>query len=331
VRVTLYDGAETQGSKATGPVVMIAGPKDSGKSTLARILLSYAVRCSWKPTYVDLDAGQNEITIPGCLAACPIDQPIGIDSTWKNRGPLAYFYGHTSPSQNQEIYKRLCIKLAEAVEKRCHRNASARHSGVIINTCGWIDGGGQELLHEIAKAFKVQVILVLGQERLVADLKSSEELKSLGTTVVKLDRSGGVVSRAPKLRTAIRNEKMRQYFYGRVKELSPHEKVINFSDVIVYRVGGGARAPTTALPVGAKPLLDPNRCVKVGITSQLMHSILAVSYAKKPDELLQQNIAGLVFVKELDMKKQKMKILAPSAGNLPHRFLLFGSLKWFDE
>jgi polynucleotide 5'-kinase involved in rRNA processing len=33
------------------------GPTDSGKSSLSKILLNYAVRCGWAPTAVDLDIG----------------------------------------------------------------------------------------------------------------------------------------------------------------------------------------------------------------------------------------------------------------------------------
>ena len=35
----------------------IVGPTDVGKSSLAKLLLSYAVRMHWQPTMVDLDIG----------------------------------------------------------------------------------------------------------------------------------------------------------------------------------------------------------------------------------------------------------------------------------
>ena len=38
--------------------VVVAGPTDVGKSTLCRILLSYAVRGRRQPIFVDLDVGQ---------------------------------------------------------------------------------------------------------------------------------------------------------------------------------------------------------------------------------------------------------------------------------
>jgi len=151
--------------------------------------------------------------MPGCIAATPVDEQVGIQSKWS--APLVYYYGHTSPAKNKEIYTRICAKLADAVQKRCQRNASARHSGVIINTSGWIDGVGQELLLRIAKSFKADVVLVIDHEKLLSDLKNSEEMKEMGTTVIKLDKSGGVVSRNADRRSDLRAARIRSYFYGR--------------------------------------------------------------------------------------------------------------------
>jgi len=40
-----------------GPRVIVVGPTDSGKSTLTKTLLNWAVRSAWEPTFVDLDIG----------------------------------------------------------------------------------------------------------------------------------------------------------------------------------------------------------------------------------------------------------------------------------
>lgn len=53
-----------------GPVTMIVGPVDVGKSTLCRILLNYAVRMGGqgrRPIFVDLDVGQGSISVPGTI------------------------------------------------------------------------------------------------------------------------------------------------------------------------------------------------------------------------------------------------------------------------
>lgn len=38
------------------------GPTDVGKSTMCRMLLSYAVRVGRRPTLVELDVGQSGVT-----------------------------------------------------------------------------------------------------------------------------------------------------------------------------------------------------------------------------------------------------------------------------
>lgn len=41
--------------------VMVVGPTDVGKSTVCRLLLSYAVRVGRRPTLVELDVGQSGV------------------------------------------------------------------------------------------------------------------------------------------------------------------------------------------------------------------------------------------------------------------------------
>ena len=40
---------------------MVVGPTDVGKSTVCRLLLSYAVRLGRRPTLVELDVGQSGV------------------------------------------------------------------------------------------------------------------------------------------------------------------------------------------------------------------------------------------------------------------------------
>ena len=61
------------------PRVMLAGPTDSGKSTICKILTNYAVRCGSSPLFVDLDVGQGSLTVPGCVAACGAEHPVDVE------------------------------------------------------------------------------------------------------------------------------------------------------------------------------------------------------------------------------------------------------------
>ncbi|XAR71225.1 hypothetical protein NMG60_11028392 [Bertholletia excelsa] len=312
-----------------GPRVIVVGPTDSGKSTLSRMLLSWAAKQAWKPTFVDLDIGQGSITIPGCIAATPIEMPIDPVEGIPLEMPLVYFYGHTTPSANADLYKVLVKELAQILEKQLAGNAESRAAGMVINTMGWIEGLGYELLLHAIDTFNANVILVLGQEKLCSMLKDVLKRKP-NVDVVKLQKSGGVVSRNAKVRQKARSYRIREYFYGLANDLSPHSNIANFSDLSVYRIGGGPQAPRSALPIGAEPAADPTRLVPVTISQDLLHLVLAVSFAKDPDEIISSNVAGFIYITDIDIQRKKITYLAPSAGVLPSRSLIMGTLTWLE-
>jgi polyribonucleotide 5'-hydroxyl-kinase len=57
--------AETDSGR--GPIALVVGPTDVGKSTLCRLLLNYAVRMGRRPIFIDLDVGQGQISVPGTI------------------------------------------------------------------------------------------------------------------------------------------------------------------------------------------------------------------------------------------------------------------------
>ncbi|XP_043726182.1 protein CLP1 homolog [Telopea speciosissima] len=312
-----------------GPRVIVVGPTDSGKSTLSKMLLSWAAKQGWKPTFVDLDIGQGCITVPGCIAATPIEMPIDPVEGIPLEMPLVYFFGHTTPSVNAELYKVLVKELSQTLEKQFSGNAEARAAGMVINTMGWIEGVGYELLLHAIDTLNANVVLVLGQEKLCSMLKDVLRNKP-HVDVVKLQRSGGVVSRNAKVRQKARSYRIREYFYGIANDLSPHSNLVSFSDLFVYRIGGGPQAPRSALPIGAEPAADPMRLVPVNINRDLIHLVLAVSYAKEPDQIISSNIAGFIYITDIDIPRKKITYLAPSAGDLPSRYLIVGTLTWIE-
>lgn len=86
---------------------------------------------------------------------------------------------------------------------------------------------------------------------------------------------------------------LQEYFYGLNSDLSPHSNVASFSDFFVFRIGGGPQAPRSALPIGAEPSADPTRLVPVNINRDLLHLVLAVSYAKEQDQIISRWIIAL--------------------------------------
>lgn len=93
--------------------------------------------------------------------------------------------------------------------------------------------------------------------------------------------------------------------------------------------GGGFRAPSSALPLGATSKADPLKVAPAPVGPELTHSLLAVSHAAAPDQLLASNVAGFVLVTNVDAARGVVSYLAPCGGPLPGRYLLAGSLKAF--
>ncbi len=77
VHAVLHQRREaSRGLGRTGPRVMIVGPQEVGKSTLARILANYAVKMGGRPMFVDLDTADSKVALPGTIAAVSVDRPL---------------------------------------------------------------------------------------------------------------------------------------------------------------------------------------------------------------------------------------------------------------
>lgn len=49
-------------------------------------------------------------------------------------------------SQNVDLYKALVKELAQILERQFTGNAESRAAGMVINTMGWIEGVGYEVI-----------------------------------------------------------------------------------------------------------------------------------------------------------------------------------------
>ncbi|CAH8321817.1 unnamed protein product [Eruca vesicaria subsp. sativa] len=249
-----------QASESTqGPRVIVVGPEDSGKRTLTKTLINWAAKEAWKPTFVDLDVIQGSVSMPGSVTTTPIETPLDLAEGFPLDMPFVYYYGHTKPGTNVELYKATVKELAGVLERQFSWEQC-------VSSCWY------------ARSCRIQ-----------------------------------------------------EYFYGLSKELSPYANTCSFSDVKVFRVGGGPQAPRSALPIGSEPVSDPLKVTPVGIDDRdVLHSILAVSYAQEPEQIVSSNVSGFVYVTDVNVQRKTITYLAPSQGTLPKKFLVAGSLSWLE-
>lgn len=310
-----------------GPITMIVGPLDVGKSTLSRIFLNYAVRVGRRPLYADIDVGQGAISIPGTIATILIERPASIEEGFSQTAPLVYHFGHKGPGSNNVLYKATVAKMAEVTLESMNVNKRTKHSGMIINTCGWVKGDGYAHLLHTAQAFEVNAIFVLDQERLYNELL--RDMPSF-VRVVLLPKSGGVVERSRGLRSEQRDLRIKEYFYGHRTPFYPFSFEMKFQDLKLYKIGAPP-LPDSCMPIGMKAEDNKTKVVAVTPSPSLLHHLLAISFAESTDEdVIGTNLAGFVCVTDVDMDRQTITVLSPQPRPLPNTVMLLSELQFMD-
>lgn len=310
-----------------GPRILVVGPQDVGKSTLANLLLNYGTRMGRKPTLIDLDVGQGCISIPGTIAALTVERPADPVDGFDTKVPLVYHFGHTSPNGNLKLYEVLISRIADVFNAKCDCNKLVKYSGCVVNTCGWIKGQGYLSLLHSAQSFEADVVLVLDNERLYNDMK--RDLPDF-VNVILLPKSPGVVDRPREFRRDYREERIKEYFYGPRKIYFPHAFDVKFSEISIFKIGAPS-LPDSCLPLGMEQEDTQTTLVPVSPGRDLVHHILSLSMAESLEEnLVETNVAGFVVVTGVDTEKEVLSVLAPAPYPLPRKHFLIMDIRFID-
>jgi len=206
------------------------------------------------------------------------------------------------------------------------------------------------MLLKTIDAMRISVVLIMGHDRLYSMLKNHVEKEpqlSSSLKIIKLPRSGGVVSRDTSFVRASRSLAMKRYFYGdqvegpnntKVPSLTPFLAHVEFKDVTLYKLSSVALS-ASLLPVSAKQSTEPVQLSKVDITEKLQHALLAVCHpaavqafdeSGRARDLYEAGVAGFVAVERVIMDTEMLHLLCPCAGSLPSQTLLIGDITWME-
>jgi polyribonucleotide 5'-hydroxyl-kinase len=367
-------------SNGEGPRVMIIGPTESGKTSLAKLLTAYAVKLGRTPVLVDLDPADNCLTVPGAMAACIMDHdavsletyattglPVSSSSSQQSQ-PLVLWHGGVQLSP--DLFREQVSALGSKIDQRLQHEDWARSSGLIVNTNGWIQEEGFALLVHAVKALRINVVLVLGHDRLYSMMKSAVAKESDDfnqTKVIKVPRSGGVVSREKSFLLQCRSRSIKRYFYGsmieptsttaaaapsasnataavasihahRVPQLTPFAVQLAFNKLTLYKFFSISLS-ASLLPVAAAQATEHVQLQVVEISEKLQHCLLAVCHPHavatyeatgKAKDLYESGVAGFCVVERVLMESEMIHMLSPCAGNLPSHTLIVGDITWMD-
>ncbi len=122
------------------PVVFVAGPKGSGKSTFSQQLL-HAYAPLEEVEYLETDCGQPQFTPSGLVSLCraPSMRPFRYDDEEGLRG---HHIGHVTAKANPQHY-------LSAIDDLFSRSETAT---CIVNLPGWIKGMGLEIVRDVVHA-----------------------------------------------------------------------------------------------------------------------------------------------------------------------------------
>lgn len=354
-------------SGGQGPRVMVVGPPESGKSSLAKTLVAYACKVGRTPLFVDLDPTDNFISVPGTLSVAPMIANGVTVETFATCGlppntahPLVLWHGSTKV--NPDLFPAQLERLAISVESRMEHDDQARASGIIVNTNGWIQDDGYPLLLKAAEALQITVILIMGHDRLYSLMtKHYRDQPEIVETpkVLKLPRSGGVVSRSQTLKRHLRARAVKRYFYGdlvdgpvntesssstttaivpKIPQLTPFALTISTTEIQVFQLSSMALS-SSLLPVAQQQSTDTIQMEPASLNEAIQHKVLAVCHphavrayqeSGQARHLWTAGVAGFCTVERFDAQTDTLHLLSPCAGALPSKTLLLGDVTWME-
>ncbi|XP_074970011.1 polynucleotide 5'-hydroxyl-kinase NOL9 [Phalacrocorax aristotelis] len=125
------------------PVILVCGPKNTGKSTFNRYLINLLLNRLPSVEYMECDIGQTEFTPPGCVSLSNVIEPIlGPPFTHQQTPRKMVYYGQTSCEQDTERYLDVVKYVFSSYKKEVP---------LVINTMGWVKGEGLLLLIDIIR------------------------------------------------------------------------------------------------------------------------------------------------------------------------------------
>lgn len=337
-RKSVAEGSSEANSLNYGPNVLILGPKDSGKSTLAKILVSYGVKMGSFPMLVNLDTENPVLSPPGSVIAAPVSHildveygfgmpPINGPASTHHKQPLVYNYGLQLPTKSPAFYDQEIELLASGIFRRLESDTKVRESGLIIDTPNvFADVDNEEVQAKVARVieqFKVNIVFVIGKERLVSQLEKTIS----SAKIYNVPQSGGVVETSDAFVRQVQRRYISQYFFGtNHMTLSPFTVSISLNDITVFR-------PLEQNEVGINTESTNNLLTRVEPSAVLQNCLLAVVNAEPGDsvETIQKaETLGYVHVVEADETKQILKILLPVPGRVPKKVYIMGEYRYAE-
>ncbi|KAF2655553.1 Clp1-domain-containing protein [Lophiostoma macrostomum CBS 122681] len=331
-----------------GPRVLVIGPENAGKTSVVKVLTAYAVKSGRQPVVVNLDPRQAMLSVPGSFTAAAFSSIVDVEDGWGSspisgpspvpvKMPLVYHYGLANPEEGK-LFKPLVTRMALAVTSRLEEDKVSRPAGFIIDSPGAISqgkGGFYDNIEHIVSEFSVNVLFVLGSERLYSDLtrKYSNRPPEDSISVIRLDKSGGCVDRDEVYMKQLRQAQIRSYFFGSGGDnaLAPYSQMADFDDLNLFKTIDASEENSNfrsgddgdGMYGSSAEIYE-----RIAPASIIQNSLLAVTTStanEKQDIIRDSSVRGYLYVADVDETKKKVRLLSPQPGQTPSNAIVYGT------
>ncbi|KAL2117466.1 hypothetical protein VTJ04DRAFT_7126 [Mycothermus thermophilus] len=159
--------------RSTTPIIFLCGPKSSGKSTFGRLLVNRLMtdrggvkNRPWSPVmFLDLDPGQPEYSPPGVVSLCKLTNPnLSPSFCHPTLSPTqglirAHATASVTPAQDPAHFLECALDLFSH-----YRTGPNKQSPLVINTPGWIQGTGLDLLTSLITSLQPTEVIYMSQD-----------------------------------------------------------------------------------------------------------------------------------------------------------------------
>jgi polynucleotide 5'-hydroxyl-kinase GRC3/NOL9 len=193
--------------------VCVTGPKSSGKSTFCRLLANRwitrpqpaSTSRQTKVVFLDIDPGQAEYSPPGVISLLELREPNLSPSFChptvargsRNKVLRCHALAAITPSQDPDHYTACALDLLAEY----HRVFRGR-CPLIINTPGWIQGSGLDLLCELIRRIRPSKVFYMSQDGPIETVEGlTDACGTAGCTILPSQPSEYMARTALQLRT----------------------------------------------------------------------------------------------------------------------------------
>lgn len=293
------DSINRQQHLTRGPRVVVVGGANTGKSYTGLSLVNAAMASKeFSIGYVDVDVGQQGVSVPGCISCVLVEDVLPFDSPFAQLASTAFFYGEVSVTRRGKgRYLSLCESCAEICAGNAEQNRKLDAGGMIINTMGWTRDTGLELLREQVVLFHATHIILTEED---PELEDTLKEAMYGQTVqfLHVKPTPSIAKKLPKKKINLffRDSRIKQYFEGTPDmELKPVRSRCRITDV---------------------EFIDTATMKTIKDTTSIQERTLcAVSKMDVRNDIRKSSVAGFIVI--LEMGTEFFSFLAPQPGNLP--------------